>query len=105
MQTHTTLHNAIDYHPLPANLTHHALNHLFDGESLAILRITSPIPAIDSRVCRTMPNVSVEIPQELLDEHVEPPGNFVNPRKALRASIRKTLDIPEEIVERHGWRS
>lgn len=52
-----------------------------------------------------MPKVSVEIPQELLDdldEHVGDEGKFVNRTDAIRASIRKTLDMLDEIDERHG---
>ena len=52
-----------------------------------------------------MPKISVEIPQELLDdidEHVGDDGKFVNRSDAIRASIRKTLDILDEIDERHG---
>ncbi|RLM63827.1 ribbon-helix-helix protein, CopG family [Halorubrum sp. Atlit-8R] len=52
-----------------------------------------------------MPKVSVEIPQELLDdldEHVGDDGKFVNRSDAVRASIRKTLDTLDEIDKRHG---
>jgi Arc/MetJ-type ribon-helix-helix transcriptional regulator len=52
-----------------------------------------------------MPKVSVEIPQELLDdldEHVGDEGKFVNRSDAVRASIRKTLDMLDEIDRRHG---
>ena len=52
-----------------------------------------------------MPKVSVEIPQELLDdldEHVGDDGKYVNRSDAIRASIRKTRDILDEIDERHG---
>lgn len=52
-----------------------------------------------------MPKVSVEIPQELLDDldsHVGDDGKFVNRSDAIRASIRKTLDMLDEIDERHG---
>ncbi|THE62721.1 CopG family transcriptional regulator [Salinadaptatus halalkaliphilus] len=51
-----------------------------------------------------MPKISVEIPQELLDDlddHVGDDGKFVNRSDAVRASIRKTLDILDEIDERH----
>jgi len=44
-------------------------------------------------------------PQELLDdldEHVGDEGKFVNRSDAIRASIRKTLDMLDEIDERHG---
>ncbi|MGM0605758.1 MAG: ribbon-helix-helix domain-containing protein [Halobacteriota archaeon] len=52
-----------------------------------------------------MPKISVEIPEELLtdlDRHVGDDGKFVNRSDAIRASIRKTLDVLDEIDERHG---
>lgn len=52
-----------------------------------------------------MPKVSVEIPQELLedlDTHVGDNGKFVNRSDAVRASIRKTLDVLDDIDKRHG---
>lgn len=52
-----------------------------------------------------MPKISVEIPEELLNdlnEHVGDDKKFVNQSDAIRASIRKTLDILDEIDERHG---
>ncbi|GAA0669408.1 type II toxin-antitoxin system ParD family antitoxin [Natronoarchaeum mannanilyticum] len=52
-----------------------------------------------------MPKISVEIPQELLadlDDHVGDDGKYVNRSEAVRASIRKNLDILDEIDERHG---
>jgi Arc/MetJ-type ribon-helix-helix transcriptional regulator len=52
-----------------------------------------------------MPKISVEVPQELLDdldEHVGDDGKFVNRSDAIRASIRKTLDLLDEIDARHG---
>ena len=52
-----------------------------------------------------MPKISVEIPEELLadlDEHVGEDGKFVNRSDAIRASVRKTLDVLDEIEERHG---
>ncbi|WP_380681409.1 ribbon-helix-helix domain-containing protein [Salinigranum sp. GCM10025319] len=52
-----------------------------------------------------MTKISVEIPDELLadlDEHVGDDGKFVNRSDAIRASIRKTLDILDEIDARHG---
>ena len=52
-----------------------------------------------------MPKVSVEIPQELLDDldqHVGDGKKFVNRSDAIRASIRKTLDTLDEIDKRHG---
>jgi Arc/MetJ-type ribon-helix-helix transcriptional regulator len=51
-----------------------------------------------------MPKISVEIPGELLDdldEHVGDDGKFVNRSDAVRASIRKTLDVLDEIDARH----
>ena len=54
-----------------------------------------------------MPKISVEIPAELLDdldEHVGADGKFVNRSEAIRASIRKTLDLLDEIDERQGRR-
>ena len=52
-----------------------------------------------------MPKISVEMPAELLadlDEHVGEDGKFVNRSEAVRASVRKTLDILDEVDERHG---
>ncbi|GAB7014014.1 ribbon-helix-helix domain-containing protein [Halolamina salina] len=52
-----------------------------------------------------MSKVSVEIPDELLedlDEHVGDDGKFVNRSDAIRASIRKTLDQLDEIDQRQG---
>ena len=52
-----------------------------------------------------MPKISVEVPEELLadlDEHVGDDGKFVNRSDAIRASIRKTLDLLDEIDQRHG---
>lgn len=52
-----------------------------------------------------MPKISVEVPRELLDdldEHVGKDGKFVNRSEAIRASIRKTLDLLDEIDARHG---
>jgi Arc/MetJ-type ribon-helix-helix transcriptional regulator len=52
-----------------------------------------------------MPKVTVEIPDELmedLDEHVGDDGKFVNRSDAIRASIRKTLDMLDDIDRRHG---
>ncbi|MFC7167274.1 ribbon-helix-helix domain-containing protein [Halospeciosus flavus] len=51
-----------------------------------------------------MTKISVEVPDELLedlDEHVGEGGKFVNRSEAIRASIRKTLDLLDEIDERH----
>jgi len=55
-----------------------------------------------------MPKISVEVPAELLadlDDHVGEEGKFVNRSEAIRASIRKTLDLLDEIDERQGRRS
>ena len=52
-----------------------------------------------------MPKISVEVPQELLedlDRHVGEDGKFVNRSEAIRASIRKTLDILDDIDARQG---
>ena len=52
-----------------------------------------------------MPKISVEVPQELLDDlddHVGKNGKFVNRSEAIRASVRKTLDLLDEIDDRHG---
>jgi len=51
-----------------------------------------------------MPKISVEIPGELLadlDEHVGENGKFVNRSDAIRTSIRKTLDLLDDIDARH----
>lgn len=52
-----------------------------------------------------MPKISVDIPEELLsdlDEHVGDDKKFVNRSDAIRTSIRKTLDLLDEIDARHG---
>jgi len=52
-----------------------------------------------------VPKISVDVPQELLDdldEHVGEDGKFVNRSEAVRASLRKTLDLLDEIDARHG---
>ena len=52
-----------------------------------------------------MPKISVDVPQELLDdldEQVGEGGKFVNRSDAIRASMRKTLDILDDIDDRHG---
>jgi len=51
-----------------------------------------------------MPKISVEVPGELLedlDRHVGENGKFVNRSEAIRASVRKTLDLLDEIDARH----
>ena len=53
----------------------------------------------------TVAKISVEIPDELLadlDEHVGEERKFVNRSDAIRSSIRKTLDLLDEIDRRHG---
>jgi len=52
-----------------------------------------------------MAKVSVEIPDELLedlDEHVGDGKKFVTQSEAIRGSIRKSLDIFDEIDEQQG---
>ncbi|XVH30243.1 ribbon-helix-helix domain-containing protein [Haloferacaceae archaeon DSL9] len=52
-----------------------------------------------------MSKISVEIPDELLadlDEHVGDGKKFVNRSEAVRASIRKMLDVLDDIDARHG---
>lgn len=52
-----------------------------------------------------MPKITVEIPQHLLDDmdkHVGDDKKFVNRSDAIRTSIRKMLDIMDEIDARHG---
>ena len=52
-----------------------------------------------------MPKISVDVPQELLedmDKHVGDDGKFVNRSDAIRSSMRKMLDILDDIDERHG---
>ncbi|RJT02044.1 MULTISPECIES: ribbon-helix-helix domain-containing protein [Halococcus] len=52
-----------------------------------------------------MPKISVDVPQELLDDldsHVGEHGKFVNRSEAIRASMRKTLDLLDDIDDRHG---
>lgn len=52
-----------------------------------------------------MPKVSVEIPQELLDDlnrHVGDDKKFVSQSDAIRTAIRKMLDMMDEIDRRHG---
>ncbi|PSQ21811.1 CopG family transcriptional regulator [Halobacteriales archaeon QS_9_67_15] len=52
-----------------------------------------------------MPKISVEVPQELLDDvddHVGADGKFVNRSEAIRASMRKMLDMLDDIDSRQG---
>jgi len=54
---------------------------------------------------RDMPKISVEVPAELLadlDAHVGEDRKFVNRSEAIRASVRKTLDLLDDIDARHG---
>ena len=52
-----------------------------------------------------MPKISVEIPQQILDdlnEHIGDDKKFVNLSDAIRTACRKLLDRLDEIDERHG---
>jgi len=52
-----------------------------------------------------MAKISVEVPDELLedlDSHVGDGKKFVNRSEAVRASIRKTLDVLDDIDTRRG---
>jgi Arc/MetJ-type ribon-helix-helix transcriptional regulator len=52
-----------------------------------------------------MPKISLDIPQELLDDlmaHVGKDKKFVSQSDAVRTAIRKMLDSLDEIDERHG---
>ncbi len=52
-----------------------------------------------------MAKISVDIPQELLDDlmaHVGKDKKFVSQSDAVRTAIRKMLDSLDEIDERHG---
>lgn len=52
-----------------------------------------------------MPKISVDIPQELLDDlmaHVGENKKFVSQSDAIRTAIRKMLDALDLIDERHG---
>lgn len=52
-----------------------------------------------------MPKVSVDVPQELLDDvqrHVGEDGKFVSTSDAIRSSLRKMLDQMDEVDRRHG---
>lgn len=55
-----------------------------------------------------MPKITVEIPQHMLDdleEHIGDDKKFVTRSDAIRTSIRKTLDMMDEIDARHGRRT
>jgi Arc/MetJ-type ribon-helix-helix transcriptional regulator len=52
-----------------------------------------------------VPKVSVDIPQELLDDlnrHVGNDRKFVSQSDAIRTAIRKMLDMMDDIDRRHG---
>ncbi|HJM41562.1 MAG TPA: CopG family transcriptional regulator [Candidatus Thalassarchaeaceae archaeon] len=52
-----------------------------------------------------MPKVSLDIPQELLDDlknHVGDSGKFVSVADAIRTACRKMLDQLDAIDARHG---
>ncbi len=52
-----------------------------------------------------MPKVSVDIPQELLDDlnqHIGDNRKFVTQADAIRTALRKMLDQLDEIDRRHG---
>jgi len=52
-----------------------------------------------------MPKVSLDIPQELLDDlnrHVGNDKKFVSQADAIRTAVRKMLDMMDEIDRRHG---
>jgi len=52
-----------------------------------------------------MPKVSLDVPQQLLDDlkiHVGDGGKFVSVADAIRTACRKMLDQLDEIDSRHG---
>ena len=52
-----------------------------------------------------MPRISVEVPQEILDDlrvHIGDNKKFVNLSDAVRTACRKLLDQLDEIDKRHG---
>lgn len=54
---------------------------------------------------RCMPKVSLDVPQQLLDDlkiHVGDDGKFVSVADAIRTACRKMLDQLDEIDSRHG---
>ena len=54
---------------------------------------------------RAMPKVSLDVPQELLDDlkhHVGDSGKFVSVADAIRTACRKMLDQLDAIDARHG---
>jgi Arc/MetJ-type ribon-helix-helix transcriptional regulator len=53
----------------------------------------------------TVPKVSVDIPQELLDDlsrHIGDNKKFVTQADAIRTAVRKLLDQLDDIDRRHG---
>ena len=56
-------------------------------------------------VRQAMPKVSLDVPQELLDDlklHVGDSGKFVSVADAIRTACRKMLDQLDAIDTRHG---
>jgi Arc/MetJ-type ribon-helix-helix transcriptional regulator len=54
---------------------------------------------------QAMPKVSLDVPQELLDDlklHVGDSGKFVSVADAIRTACRKMLDQLDAIDTRHG---
>ncbi len=54
---------------------------------------------------RNMPKVSVDIPQELLDDlnrHIGDNKKFITQADAIRTALRKLLDQMDDIDRRHG---
>jgi Arc/MetJ-type ribon-helix-helix transcriptional regulator len=54
---------------------------------------------------QVMPKVSLDVPQELLDDlkiHVGDSGKFVSVADAIRTACRKMLDQLDAIDTRHG---
>lgn len=52
-----------------------------------------------------MPKISVDVPQELLDDlmlHVGKEKKFVSQSDAIRTALRKMLDALDAVDERHG---
>jgi len=52
-----------------------------------------------------MPKISLDIPQELMDDlmaHIGKDKKFISQSDAIRTAIRKMLDSLDEIDERHG---
>lgn len=52
-----------------------------------------------------MPKISVDVPQELLDDmmlHVGKDKKFVSQSDAIRTALRKMLDALDVVDQRHG---